>query len=179
MLLRRICMADGLERLIRAVACALDRRFPRAGVSILEAREQTDQRVGGAVADALFERQTDQLVASALEDFRIGHDLAHQAVALARRLRVPAVHALARLAPLVPRRDAFGGEGLLCCLGLDDQAPQVFGRLARDEDVEDRARRAGGARGIDHLLLGGRPAILDPHRDAGAVGVRRRGVARD
>src|SRR5690606_28842587 len=128
--------------------------FPRAGVSVLEAREQTDQRVRGAIADALFDRQTDQLVAAALEDLCVGHDLAHQTVALARRLRVPAVHALARLAPLVPRRDALGGEGLLCRLGLDDQASQVFGRLARNEDVEDRARRASGTRGIDHLLLG-------------------------
>src|SRR5205823_2753373 len=75
------------------------------------------------------------------------------------------------------RRNSFGLPRLPRRFALDDYALEVLRSLLADEDVNDGAIRAGTARRSLDLLLGARPAIADPDRNAGAIHGGRRLVA--
>ena len=173
MLLGGVGMAGWLEGMVRALPGALDDRLPGRRVRLLEAREHPNQRSVGRGLDPLVERGQQHLTPAALKDLGVGHDVADQPIAIAHGARAAAVHALAGFLAFRRRRIALGVERLLGGVGFDDQPPNVLGRLARNEDEQDRTVSAGRARGVQHIFLGAGPAIANPDRDAAAVDHRR------
>jgi hypothetical protein len=81
MFLRGVGVPGGLERVVGAVAGALEHEFPRVGIAFLEAREEADERLVGRVANLILKGEPDDLVAAALENLGVGDDFLDEAVA--------------------------------------------------------------------------------------------------
>ena len=172
-LLGGVGVASWLEGMVGAIPGALDDRLPCRRVRFLEARKHPNERGVGRGLDPVIERRQQHLAPAALKDLGVRHDVPDQAIAIAHRARAAAVHALAGFLAFRGRRIALGVERLLGGVGLDDQPPNVLGRLARNEHEQDRAVSAGRPRGLQHIFLGAGPAIANPDRDAAAVDHRR------
>ena len=160
------------QRALRAAAGALDHRGPTVVVGVLEPEEQPLQRGGRRRPHLLCHGRFQPLVAAALKHFRATGGARHHCLQVALRRGQPRLHALARLDPFRPGRNALVVQRLLRGAAGGDQPRQRVGVGLGHEQVDHRVVRAGGARLGEHGALRGTPPVAHPHREV--VALRRR-----
>ncbi len=166
-------VADGVERVGRAVAGLRDDLAPVGVVARSELREQADERAVGGGFDRVAKRRGRELGAASLEDPSACDDVLEQNAQALVVGRQSGLHGPLSGLALVglwgrPAQRLLGSrearEAFLDLVGL------VLGK----QDEDDRAVVAGFGRRLLHCRLGDRPLVANPDRNVALVDRRAR-----
>src|ERR1022692_2263978 len=164
MLFDRAFVLKRLERLLVSRAGSLDAVLPRGcrRVSLVELREESNERVFGGRFELRVERESKYLATAATEHLGCAHDLVDQVVPRGFGEFLATLHgALGQLALLGCRR-SLRLDRVMRRLVCGNRAQQVLSGFLGDEYINDRRIDPGGDCGIGHRLLRRGEAVANP-----------------